>query len=158
MESIHVDGARKIAAIAAALRALGDDRTIINQMTKQFRKMAPPVRKEIRASAVSTLPKRGGLGAWVAKSGIRVAVTRGTNNAGIRIVVGRNSKGGRTDLSDLDRGSLRHPLWGNKAHWYPEAVKPGFATNVEHGVIFDEFRSQTGQAIDAAVEEVLRGL
>ncbi len=32
------------------------------------------------------------------------------------------------DLRSLDRGRLRHPLFGNREHWYNESVPRGWWT------------------------------
>lgn len=33
------------------------------------------------------------------------------------------------NLSALDQGKLRHPLFGNKSHWYPQQVAAGWWSN-----------------------------
>jgi hypothetical protein len=32
------------------------------------------------------------------------------------------------DVRSLDRGRLRHPLYGNRRHWYDQKVTPGWFT------------------------------
>lgn len=49
--------------------------------------------------------------------------TRGGRNPGIRITAtGKGKK--KIDLNALDRGVVRHPLFGNRRHWYAQRVTP----------------------------------
>ncbi len=34
----------------------------------------------------------------------------------------------KLDLRSLDAGRLRHPLYGNRRHWYTQRVRAGFWT------------------------------
>jgi hypothetical protein len=158
MTNMHVEGGRKIALVAKALRHLGTDRTIVNEMTKRIRKTTPVIRDAVRKNALATLPKAGGLGAWVARASMRVAVSRTDRKAGVYLVVGRDSVHGRTDIVGLDAGKTRAPLWGNRKHWYPHIVKPGFATSVMAGPGLDMVRDEISAAIDDAVAQVLDGI
>lgn len=157
-EFIRITGGRKLAELGAAVRSIGEDRTIIKQLQVKVRKLFAPVRKEIKASAVAILPKTGGLGEWAASSRTSLAVRRGVNTAGMSVRVGRNSKGGRSDIRRLDdAGRIRHPLWGNRKHWYPQTVESGFVSKPIHGPITDAFVREVIAATDAAIEEALRG-
>lgn len=31
------------------------------------------------------------------------------------------------DITAIERGRLKHPLWGNKSHWYTDKIRRGFA-------------------------------
>lgn len=154
-DMIRVEGGQKIALVGKALRHLGTDRTIVNVMTKKIRASSPEIRAAIKAEARKILPKRGGLNRWVAAANIRVSVTRTSRSAGVRIVVGRNSAHGRSDIRDIDAGVTRSPLWGHRKHWYPHAIAPGFASGPVHGDIGEQFRLHALEAIDTAVQEVL---
>lgn len=155
---VEVEGADKLALLGKAVRKLGSDRTILKHLTKRVKKLGAPIRAELKASAVATLPRRGGLGVWVAKSRINVTVRRGADTAGVSITEGRNSAGGRSDLRRINAGTTRHPYFGKRSHWYPQRVNAGFATKVFEGPIVTEFRNQTLAAIDDSIAEVLRGI
>jgi hypothetical protein len=73
-------------------------------------------RGAVRAAA-GRLPSRGGLSALVARSSL--SVQRGASGATIRA-------SGPVALVPLDEGSLRHPLWGDRAHWYSQGVESGW--------------------------------
>lgn len=155
---VSVEGADKLALLGKAVRKMGADKTILKNLTKRIKTMAPDIRKAVRASAIATLPKRGGFGIWVAKSSVNVSVTRGANTAGVRIVAGRNSAGGRSDIRRIDAGGTRHMLFGNRHVWYPQRVVPGFASNVIQGPLGDVFQAHTIEAIDDTIAEVLGGI
>lgn len=155
---VSVEGAEKLALLGKAIRKMGADRTILTNLSKRIKTMTPEIRTAIRASAVATLPHKGGLGAWVAKSRVSVSIRRGPATASVRIVTGRNSTGKRSDLADINAGSTRHMLFGNRKHWYPQTVVPGFVTNVVQGPLGDAFQAHTIAAIDDTIAQVLRGL
>ena len=74
----------------------------------------------------------------------RVKAVRGKDPA-VRVTA-TPAKGKSLDLNSLDGGRLRHPLFGNRAHWYSQAVKPGWFT--------DPMRRNN----DAARRELLRAV
>jgi hypothetical protein len=150
---IRVYGAEDIAAVAAAVRKLGDGREIPNAMAKRIRKAVPPLRKGIKASALSSLPSSGGFAKWVARAGVRASIRRGPRTAGITLVSARKSQRGKSDLRRINAGQTRHPWWGDRRHWSPQAVKPGyFDRGVEPGLVV--FRHEVNEAIGDAVQKV----
>ncbi|HWB36975.1 MAG TPA: hypothetical protein VHA75_13225 [Rugosimonospora sp.] len=155
---MKIEGAEKLAALGKAVRAMGSDRTIIKALTKRIRTLGTPVKTELKTSALAVLPKRGGLAAWVAKSRLTISVRRGTHTAGISIKQGRNSAGGRTDLRAIDRGRLRHPMLGDREHWYTQQITPGFWSDVIDGPAADQFQQEAVAAIDDALAEVAQAV
>jgi hypothetical protein len=142
-----------LAAVGAAVRALGDGRTVVNEMAKEIRDAVPPVRAAARKHALAFLPKRGGLNTWVAAASVRAAVRRGPRTAGVSLVAGRNSRRRRADLDRLDRsGRLRHPTYGHSP-WVLQSVQPGWFTDpvVDHA---DDFADAIAEAVDTAARKV----
>jgi len=112
-----------LSEVAAKLKAA--DATLWKATRRNFVVAVAPARPAIRASARATLPRRGGLNEWVAKSSITTSVLTGTRTAGVRL---RVRKGGH-DLADLDRdGTVRHPVFGNRQVWASQQVPSGFAS------------------------------
>lgn len=146
---------KDIALVGAAVRRLGSDRTIVNEMTKEIRKAGPILRAVIKKNAISFLPKRGGLNEWVASSKVRIAVRRGARSAGVNAVVGRNSAKRRTDSKAIDRGRVRAPAWGRRTSWHTQVVTPGFASKAVEDEGATEFRRLVVEAVDRAVEKVI---
>jgi hypothetical protein len=151
---IHVIGGEDIALVARAVRRLGTDRVIVNNMAKEIRRAVPPVRAAVRANAVAILPRRGGLGAWVAKTRVTARIRRSASNAGITFVGGKNSKGKRSDLKRMDAGQTRHPTFGHRP-WVAQSVTPGFFTHAVTEEGATAFREAVVVAVDNAAREVL---
>jgi hypothetical protein len=53
------------------------------------------------------------------------------------------------DVERLNRGVLRHPLFGDRGHWYGQVVRRGFVSTT-----FRRQRSEIIDAIDAALDEI----
>jgi hypothetical protein len=142
-----------IAAVGAAVRALGDGRTVDTEMAKEIRAAVPPVRAAVRAHALQFLPKRGGLNEWVASAGVRSAVRRGPRSAGVSLVAGRNSSRRRADLKRLDSaGRVRHPTYG-RSPWVLQTVPSGFFSDpvVDSA---DRFVEAVADAVHTAAQKV----
>lgn len=151
---LKVEGAEGIALVALAVRRLGNDRTIVNNMAKEIRKAVPPVRAAIKANAVATLPHSGGLGTWVARARVSARIRRSAKSAGVTFTGGRNSKRRRSDLKRIDGGSTRHPTFGH-GPWSPQTVTPGFFTQAVTDEGAQAFRTAVVVAVDNAVRELL---
>lgn len=147
--------ARNIAAVAAAVRQLGDGRTIPNNMARTIRRAVPPIRRQIRTHELAVLPHRGGLNEWVARALVRANVRRGPRAAGVKLVQGRNSLGGRSDLARLDQGIVRAPAWGNREAWHTQTVTAhAFTDGAAGGPALDEFRGAVVDAVEDAMRQV----
>ena len=86
---------------------------------------------------------RGGKATRVESLAQRVAGARFTvksrttaNGAGLTIKA-EPTKGRAADLSRIDEGINRHPLYGNKKRWYPQKVTPGWFSNAaeQHALV-----------------------
>lgn len=152
---IEIRGEEKLTLIGKRLRQLGDGREIVNDMTREIRSAVPPARTAIRANAVSYLPSQNGLNAFVASTRVSAQVRRGPRSAGVTLRGSKSSRGKRHDIKRIDQGRTRHPLFGNRRFWYPQAVKPGFFSDAVLSEGVKEFREATVRAIDKAVERVL---
>ena len=135
--------------VAKTLKAAGtkEMRTRIRKIMAEETK---PLRKKIKKSAIDTLPSRRGLNKWAASMPAQNTDFR-ERSAGVRI---RMSKKGH-DLEALNRGRLRHPLFGNRKFWYQQSIAEGFFTNPieEDG---DALKARIAEAIDAYVKELER--
>jgi hypothetical protein len=85
------------------------------------------------------LPRGGGFASYMAG---RLTVHRSKIPGGLRLTV--DAAG--TDAARVNEGRLRHPLYGNRGHWYTQTVRPGFA---------DETMRQVKVAVDAAIDRAV---
>jgi hypothetical protein len=150
---IRATGAEEIALVAAAVRAVGSDRKIVNDMRKEIRKSVKPIRTAIRENAIETLPHRGGLGAEVARLRVTGVIKTSASSAGVTIRGSKKSKigGDKSDLRRMDQGMIRHPSWGHSP-WSAQKVAPGFFTDA----VTQEGADQLEQAVITAAENAAR--
>jgi hypothetical protein len=74
-----------------------------------------------------TLPRSGGLAARVASATYRTQL-KGGRNPGVRVTATEKT-GKPVDLNSIDRtGNVRHPLYGNRRHWYATRAPAGWFT------------------------------
>lgn len=117
-----VEGAQQLTELAAKLKRLerGDLR---RELLKSIRTAAKPLGEEARKSAAETLPKSGGLAAEIAATPVRVRSSLSGRSARVRL---SDPTPHRTRA--LDRGRLRHPVFGNRDNWVSQQIPPGWWT------------------------------
>lgn len=149
--------ATSLEQLARDIRGFENRREVLRQLRKEIREPLPRVRKNIKARALATLPKRGGLNAWAAAIRITLQIKTSGRTAGVRVRGGRNSLRKRSDMRALDRGRVRHPSWGRRGagQWHTQTVEPGFVTNPVTETT--EWRDVCLRAVDNAVRSIGRG-
>lgn len=80
-----------------------------------------PARRELRDVTRAALPKKGGLSKWAGKMPA-LTIHESGPSVGATIKLGRKGH----DFKALDRGRVRHPLFGNRDHWYMEGIDSGW--------------------------------
>lgn len=115
-------GGDELRRLARDLKAAGSD--LRRELPKALRRAAKPIVAGIREEAVASLPKRGGLGGYVAKASITTSIRTGANPA-VRIVGKKKAGERQVDLPAINRGRLRHPTYGHRP-WVLQQVEPGF--------------------------------
>lgn len=149
----EVLGAEQLERLSRRLRDAGD-RELRKQLLAGIRRTNKPTIDRIRESAGSGeyLPQSGGFAALVAASkfGTRTRLT--TKEVGVEIKgTGRSVRGIRA----LNDGRLRHPLFGNRSHWYQQAVRPGwFSDPIKKDL--PQIRDGIQQAMNAIAEQLTR--
>jgi hypothetical protein len=118
-----VRGANELEAIGRRFKAAGA-KGLRKELLAGIRKTNKPTISAIRANALATLPRRGGLAAEVAGSRIGTRSRLSGNRVGVEI------RGvGRIGLTTLNRGRLRHPVYGNRGTWVQQQVPAGWFTD-----------------------------
>lgn len=113
-------GPEQLARITRQLREEAN-RGLQRELNKALSEATKPLRGKLADSARTTLPKRGGLADQIAASRIgtrRVPVSRG---GGLRLTA-TNKKA----LRLLDRGKVRHPVFGDQENWVTQKIEPGW--------------------------------
>lgn len=147
MIDLVIEGGDELYAVAKRLR--GADKVIRKEMLQGIRTAAKPLTAKARAGAAD-LPRRGGLAALVGRSRFSVQTKTAARTAGVRIVA-RNTH----DIGGMDRGRLRHPVFGTKAY-VNQAVRPGwFSDPLKHAA--DTVRPEIMAAIARAASHLEKG-
>lgn len=146
---VTVRGGDEIAHVARLLRSI-DDKELRKDFHAALNRATKPLKAAAQNNAAATLPSRGGLAALVASGSWRTSAKTG-RDAGVRIAVK-----GKADLDALDRGTLRHPVFGNRGTWVTQQVTPGwFSKPMEAGA--PEVRKELLAAIDEIVRRLVHG-
>lgn len=102
-----------------------DGREFRAELRAGIKLASSPLLRAVQHSALDTLPKHGGLNAWVARARYSTSVVMSGNRVGIRV---KGTKSGH-DLEAVDAGEVRHPVFGKwRAGVPPTRVEPGYFT------------------------------
>lgn len=147
---VRVEGVNQLRALGRGFRAAGlEGKGFRKELNAAIEVASRPGIAAVRLSARGNLPKAGGLNEYVAKSNIK-ARTRLTGNAvGVRIAAVK----GRHNLPDLDEGTARHPVFGNRDVWESNAVTPGWFTQP-----LERMRPVVGLGVLGAISRAKRAL
>jgi len=155
--------AREFQITAARLREA--DAALVPLVRRNIRVATSPLAAAIRSSATEMLPKGGGLNNWVADSKISTTTSFAPKTAGVTIRMSNKSAATQAkrararaagsryagsashDLQHINRGLVRHPLFGDRGHWYTTYVPKGF---------FDKPVNASRPAVAAACMAALR--
>ena len=146
-DEVSIRGAEDLAKAAKQIKEMGD-KTLRRELTRAIREASKPAQAAIRASALEELPKRGGLAAKVASSRVTTKIRTSARTAGVRIQATNLH-----DIAAMNRGRLRHPVFGNKNVWVNQKIKPGWFTDPANAT-----RPVAQQRVRAAMERVQANL
>lgn len=140
-----VRGANELEALGRRFKEAGA-KDLRKELLAGIRKTNKPTISAIRASARAELPHGGGLAEIVASSRIGTRTKLSGSRVGVEI------KGvGKVGLAGLNRGRLRHPVYGNRKVWVSQQVPAGwFSDPIEK----DMPRIRAG--IEDAMQDVAR--
>lgn len=121
---LRVEGADKFGKLAKALRDLGD-KELRTELYRGINRAVKPLTESVKKETPSFLPRRYAF--ELAKS-LRVRARRraGRDPAVYLVAKAKTSRGKERDLASLNRGRLRHPLYGNRRYWFDQDVSPNW--------------------------------
>lgn len=144
---VDVRGDEQLEQLYKRIRAVGDN-DLRKELLRGIRVAVRPLPIAIKAAARSDLPQGGGLADEMGRAAISSRTRTASSkhgDAGVRLIgqkereaskSARKGKKGKEkppsrfiDIRALDRGEIRHPLFGNRKHWYSQQIKPGFWTD-----------------------------
>lgn len=116
--SIEVRGVEQLERLSKALKDAGR-KDLQRELSQGIAAALKPLSNELKTSALRVLPRRGGLAARVAQSQFRLVKH---TDRGVRLsATNRNIA-----LRQLDKGTVRHPVFGNRDVWVIQTIDPNW--------------------------------
>lgn len=141
----HTNGLRDL---GLRFKEAGDEgKGLKRELLRTIREAGKPAIADVRASALGQLPRRGGLAQRVADSKFATQTRLGAKTAGVRIVGKSKFK-----IQFMDKGTVRHPVFGNRRAWVLQSVRPNWFDKTIENAADHGMRD----AIVAAIEDVSR--
>lgn len=154
MPALH--GTAEFAALAQRLKDAGET-GLRRRLYKAISDAADPLAKELK-SAEHLKPYMPDRYAAVLAADLNVTVYKRAGASPRIQVVAESYRPRNRKVIQINQGILRHPLFGNREHWYPQlkAMKEGFFTDAvkEHG---QQIRDGIGQAMDDTARAITGG-
>lgn len=119
--SVRVIGAERLGKVARDLKVAGAV-DLRRELLQAVRTTAAPLKREVQQAARDQLPAGGGLNEFVASAKIGVRTRTTGRSIGVKL---QGAKSGH-DLEAIDRGRVRHPVYGNRRAWVNQSVSPGW--------------------------------
>lgn len=119
---LRTSGAASLAQLSADLKSMANG-GLRRVLLKGIRDAARPLAAAAQVSARETLPRWGGLADVIGSTKIVVRTRTAGRTVGVRITDPAHRR-----TRDMDRGEVRHPVFGNRKAWVTEQIKPGWFT------------------------------
>lgn len=152
---LRVEGADKFGNLAKALRKFGD-KELRTELYRGINRAVKPLTDDVKKSTGKYLPRRY---AFELAASLKVKARRraGQNPAVYLVGRAKTKQGKERDLASLNRGRLRHPLYGNRRYWYDQDVSPNWWDDpLLDGI--DEVRKEIVKTIDDVAVQLAKKL
>ena len=137
--------------MAALLKS--SEKKVATAARKGLREVAQPIGDEVGLEGADKMPHAGGLSAYLATNAkprvLLPSVFGGVSTMSIAL---QDKKGG-VKLRSLDRGVLRHPVFGHRSTWKLQNVPTNAWSDA-----FAKKKSQAVEAVEKAVRDVISNL
>jgi hypothetical protein len=143
---LRIVGANRLGEVAAQLKAAGD-RELRRDLLRGIQRAGKPLKAAAREGALRNLPSTGGLNEFVADAKVSVRTRSAGRNPGVRLT---GKKSGH-DLQAIDRGRVRHPVFGNRRAWVNQSVRAGWWTEA-----LQDAAPKVRQELVEVVEDIAR--
>lgn len=139
---------------ALATRLKGAEKPLRAAVNKGLREVGKPLGQKMLESGSGAMPSRGGLAGRVRNTGVTLGMLRGGTGASGRVEIRLRSKEG-FDLPAMNRGTVRHPVFG-RSPWVAQSVPSGkFMEPFEESA--DEVRNALATQIAKALDDIAGG-
>jgi hypothetical protein len=146
----QVTGSAKLAEVEVRLARSGPE--FDKAVAKQMRTVPPKVMRAVREQVPTHLPSGY---APVLEKSLRYRSTVSTKN-GLTMQIWAVGKTRRRDLPAMNKGRLKHPLFGNRKKWFTTTARPRLIEDaVDHSA--DAAADALRKARDEAAHSVTKG-
>lgn len=124
MADIRIEGADKFVAVAKALKKVGD-RELKHELGSAIKQAVAPMTDEVRDHVAQYLPS--GYAPTIARD-LKTRQSWRTGGSVVGLTLVGHAKGAtrRRHVQVINKGNLRHKVYGNPEVWVNQSVKPGF--------------------------------
>lgn len=145
---LRITGSDKLAFLGRQLRAEGS-KGLGKEMGRALRGTMGPLRAEIRAEASDVMPESGGYrGVFVPSLRYRTQISTSSTRARVTHKTHADGKGERRDVGSLNRGVLRHPVFGRRRRaWATTTIRAGFWSRPTDRLM-PQISARMGQVLD----------
>jgi hypothetical protein len=121
---LRVEGADKFGKLAKALRTTGD-KELRKELYRGITRAVRPLTSAVKKGTPNYFPRRYAL---ELRKSLRIKTRkRPVRDPGITLTVSaKTQRGKERNLAALNRGRLRHPLYGDRRHWFNQEVSPNW--------------------------------
>jgi len=182
---IYVDKASvlKLQHVAKAIKAQGDSKALTKMLNAEIREAVKPLLTDLQQAARGVTIQGGGEGpsrqarrtGRTLKSGkfksgrglresvsfgLRTQISKGANTAAVRIRLASKDPAVNRLGKRMEKGSIRHPLFGNRDRWYVTRTSKGWFYGTAKGQlpivqkrverVLDKFTADLAHKVDRA--------
>lgn len=150
MIKVKLTGIEDFRRAAKAIRVNGR-KDLQKELLRGIRDATKPIGRTVREHLPTYMPRRY---APVLSAALRFT-TKTKTSGWPEVTVTARAKGKFEPrrVTALDKGTLRHPLFGMRKHWYAQKIPPGFFTKPANTVL-DEVRAEASRAVERAARQL----
>lgn len=120
---VQLYGAKRLNTVARRLKQAGD-KDVQRELHRSLNRATKPMRATAKRRAEEILPHRGGLARRVASARMQTRLRTKGNETQVSV-----RATSQLSLRSIDRGRLRHPVFGNRNVWVNQPVTRGWWTD-----------------------------
>lgn len=124
MLDIEIRGAEEFGTLSRRLKAVGD-RELRKELYRGLNRAAKPAKAKVKPNVAAEMPKKGGAATFITTD---LKVTQSNRGAGRNPGITIWSKSPH-DIRKINKGQLRHPVFGNRKKWATQSVPAGSFTD-----------------------------
>lgn len=149
---IRVRGAHEFAALSRRLKVAGR-MDLRRELFRAANSATKPARREVQQDLPKYMPNRY---ARVLRRDLALRTSPRTGRDP-GVVIRARGRRRRRMVAALERGELRHPLFGDRDQWYLQPIVPGFFTRPLHEKAPDAVR-EISRAMDRVANRIAHGV